>query len=72
MLDSPKIRPVTPPVIRQLDEAAINRIAAGEVVAGVGSVAGHANTISSFSFYLFFSSLCEKFVNIIQHYGGSL
>ena len=31
MLDSPKIDPVRP-VIRQLDEAAINRIAAGEVV----------------------------------------
>ncbi|MDZ4134717.1 MAG: DNA mismatch repair endonuclease MutL, partial [Paracoccaceae bacterium] len=31
MLDTPKISPVRP-VIRQLDEAAINRIAAGEVV----------------------------------------
>ncbi len=32
MLDTPKIGAETRPVIRQLDEAAINRIAAGEVV----------------------------------------
>ena len=29
---SPNIRPPLRPVIRQLDEAAVNRIAAGEVV----------------------------------------